>query len=286
MKEYKFKMPLLKRRRQFPTTGVQKEFGENYESYKEDPFNIYKDWIPTNVNSRYYPTQLSNLLVRQRRNTVSKIIGEGILVIRDDQIGNILETSVPIGKGRVKIGPAIYWKNEKKKFREVWKYIKPNKKLERIFLSIVHGAIELEKEGIPYPEKKAVIEKSLEKIYNCINNIRSIYMHDILNIEKDLIAAGFKMLETDGVLQEINAYFGFIDEIDENNIIKALLRINNEEIALDFPLENVPPYLRYEGAGVCWVERVYSNNIKMGRFEPGGELKRECYPTSRSMSFL
>lgn len=257
-----------KRKRQFLPTGVLIEVGENYESYKEEPSYIYKDLNSINANCPYgyYPTQLFKFFDMQWRNPVFKIIDT------DDQIVSILETSLPVGKERVEIGPAIYWKNEKKKFREVWKYIKPNKNLERIFLSIVHGAVELEKEGIPYPEKMAVIKKSLEIIYSYINNNRSIYMHDILSIEKDLIAAGFKMLEAGDNLQEINAYFGFIDEIDENGIFKVLLRINNKEVSLDFPIENVPPYLRYEGAGVCWIERVYTNNIKMGRFEPGGEL--------------
>lgn len=165
-----------------------------------------------------------------------------------------------------------YWGKIKKKLREAWEFIKPEHKFARIYLAILHGAVELERQGMPYYEKTNVINNALSIITSYVAGNASITKDTILSLENQLVLAGFKMLETNAELVDLNAYPGFIDEIDEDGIVKVILKIDDNELGTNFPIENVPLYLRHEGVGVIWIERIYSDTTKLGRFEPSGKL--------------
>ena len=166
-----------------------------------------------------------------------------------------------------------YWKEAKAHLRAEWKKFESLDHEARVYLAIAHGAVEREFKGNPNSGKLEVVELVKNKLRHHHIGKLLITGDDILELEKTLSEQGFCMpFESEANLIRVNAFLGSINELDNNFGRLVFIKADFIPEQVTLKIDDIPSFLRCEDSEVVWVERVYSNDIKLGRLEPGCSL--------------
>ncbi len=156
--------------------------------------------------------------------------------------------------------------------RNSWKLLDKEDIVGKTFLSILHGAVEREYSEEPSDEKRLILGYS---DMNLMEHLQENYLsqNHLIEVGNDLRLAGFKIPSLKSELKKILPYFGIISNISPDK---------KGEICVNWELEQcghlmlredlVPDFLKYSGAGICWVDKIYSDGSRLGRMEPASTL--------------